>query len=482
MYRLLWLAAAFAVLPASAQPFPAPGTGAYTWQPVGVGPAGSRLDKPEPISFGPTGTLYGAGDTLYVYEPGPAGPPGGRWRRLGHPRLRINAILALDPAGDTLLVGRASTILSRSTDGGATWADVNGDYDNTGTGGPDRPGGFVVLPPGHVRAGRILAGTFPVYSDDRGATWTDATYTTQPNYSSASVFALLPSGRVLMAGDSGVLASDNAGQHYVATPIYGNRIVDGLATLATPGSVQSGTPACGLSDGALCEGAVAVGIVAGAPNVLAWWTRDGGRSWSPGVGLPQPRDGIGVSLVAGVVNVGRGPDGLGRAVAVLGRGLVYATRDGGQTWAAVGRMPLDLTNGIHFATYVTLGPDGHLWAVTYKAGTAASDVYRSAERVEAAFPVAGEASPGEAPEVGVTVRPNPASGRVEVVLTLAEAGAVRVVVLDALGREVAVAFDGTVGAGETGVDVETASWPPGVYVVRAEASGRVATARLVVAR
>ena len=109
-------------------------------------------------------------------------------------------------------------------------------------------------------------------------------------------------------------------------------------------------------------------------------------------------------------------------------------------------------------------------------------MYQTAERAEAAFPVAGEVFPSTASALGVSVWPNPVGGRVAVGLTLAEAGPVRVVVVDALGRRVAVLHDGPLGAGAQTVGADAAGWPPGVYAVRVEASGRVATARLVVVR
>ncbi|HEX8385505.1 MAG TPA: sialidase family protein, partial [Rubricoccaceae bacterium] len=232
MHRLLYFAALVAALPptASAQTFPAPGTGVYTWEPVTDRPL-----KAFAIAFGSDGTLYAASDTVYVYEPAPEGPPAGRWRRLGYPRLGINAVIALDPAGDTLLVGRGG-VLSRSTDGGATWADVNGTLGGTGSGGPDHPGGFLVLPPGHPHAGRLLAGATPVYSDDRGATWTDAALTPALVNAGAHAFAALPSGRLLFSGFYGVAASDDAGRSYEATPFFDAYITDGLTALATPGS------------------------------------------------------------------------------------------------------------------------------------------------------------------------------------------------------------------------------------------------------
>lgn len=253
-----------------------------------------------------------------------------------------------------------------------------------------------------------------------------------------------------------------------------------MDAVATPGSSQSGAPACGQADPVLCDGAIVLGTDSTQPFTQVWRTNDGGRSWSAAVELAEPNDGIGTGYAAGVVSVGVEPTGLGRAVAISGRGLVYITRDGGQSWTAVGRMPI--TQTINSVRNAVLGPDGHLWVGTTNAGPTRAWMYRSAEPALAAFAVAGEPGSSFASRLGVTVRPNPAGGRVEVVLTLAEASAVRVVVVDARGRDVAVVLDGPVAPGERVVGVETGAWPSGVYVIRATAGVQAASARLVVAR
>lgn len=94
--------------------------------------------------------------------------------------------------------------------------------------------------------------------------------------------------------------------------------------------------------------------------------------------------------------------------------------------------------------------------------------------------VAGEAAP-EAPAFRLGVSPNPARGAAVLALAQPAPGAVRVVATDALGREVAVLHDGPAGEALL-LRFDTASWPPGMYMVRAEASGRVASARFVVMR
>ena len=480
MTRLAALVAlAFVATSAVAQPFPVPGTGVFTWERVG--------DRPlsiESFSFSPGGRLIGAGavDSVYIYDPAPGNPAAGQWRALGL-QYYAEAVFALDAAADTLLAGYGNGgRLSRSTDGGRTWSDVNGGPGELG--GPNTPGGFSVVPAGHPHTGRLLAGGAVIYSDDRGATWLDAdrgTFPGEPGF--AHVFATLPSGRLLMAGNWGIAASDDGGERYAVTPVWGDYLfqVDGLAALATPGSTQAGSPSCGLADGALCDGAVAVGLDATAPDMRAWRTNDGGRTWSAAVPMPEPYDGVGNGYTAGVVAAGTGADGLGRAITVLGRGVVYATADGGQTWQTVGRMPIRLSGASHFTHLLRLGPDGHLWVSTGLTGPEREWMYRSAEPASAAFPVAGEVAPAVSPGVRISVHPNPAGGRVEVVVSLAEAQAVRVMVLDALGREVAVVLDGE-AVGERVLGVDTGSWPAGVYVVRATVGTAVASARLVVVR
>ncbi len=486
IYRLAILCLVV-VTAVQAQPFPPLGTGVYTWEHVG--------DVARDINsfrFDRDGLLYGSSKnfTTYVYEPGPAGPPGGIWRARGY-LVGIATLLPL--GGDTLVAGFANaTSIGRSLNGGVTWTEVARAPDLF-TVGPKTPAGFAVVPPGTPHAGRVLAGGRFYHSDDRGATWQPASIDALPVDQAGvrdgflGLFAPLPSGRILAGGDWGIAYTDDGGDSYGPTPIWGVYRYEtyGAAAVATPGSRQTGAPACGLADTSLCDGAVAVGIGAtGIAGPQAWRTNDGGRSWSSPVALPEPRDGVLWGTAAGVVGLAPGPDGQGRAVAVLGRGTVYATRDGGQSWQAVGRLPLGQEDDLvaHTANQVVLGPDGHLWVTTRYNGTTRGWMYRSAEPAEAAFAVAGEASPEASERVGVSVRPNPAGGRVEVVLNASEAGAARVVVVDALGREVAVVLDGAVSAGERMFSVETGSWPAGVYVVRASVGAQTATARLVVAR
>ena len=95
--------------------------------------------------------------------------------------------------------------------------------------------------------------------------------------------------------------------------------------------------------------------------------------------------------------------------------------------------------------------------------------------------VASAAAP-ERTGVSVSVRPNPAGATVSVAVTAAEPGEGDVVVVDALGREIARLHSGPLAAGATALPMDTSGWAAGVYVVRASMAGQSATARLVVTR
>lgn len=81
--------------------------------------------------------------------------------------------------------------------------------------------------------------------------------------------------------------------------------------------------------------------------------------------------------------------------------------------------------------------------------------------------VAEEVGPGDRAGEGlVAVFPNPSASRATVTLEVAETRAVRVELLDALGRRVAVLADGPLAPGPHAIEVDTAGLPAGVYMVR----------------
>ena len=480
IHFLAALLLAAAAAPAEAQDFPAPGTGEITWQTVGP------LLKYNAAQFGADGTLYAGGfDSLYVFDSAPGSTLEGRWRSLGYAHLGVDAVLSVDSVGDTLLVSAAAGgRINRSTDHGATWTMVEGpSYVAGQSGGPKRPGGFYVVPPSLPHAGRILAGGAFQFSDDRGATWTDADYPDAAAVAEPGAFALMPSGRILAAGRWGVATTDDGGTSFQTTPVWGpfHFEGDGLAALATPGSTQSGTPACGQTDAAFCDGAVLLSIETPLDGVFAYRTSDGGRTWSERYPLPQPYDGIGYGYTAGVVALPPGPGGLGRALAVLGRGMVYRTLDGAQSWQPVGRLPFGI-EGDDWASYALMGPDGHLWVMTQRAGPYPNEVYRSAERVDEVLAVASEDAP-EMVSTHIEIFPNPGRDRIAVRVSTTEASAgASVTLIDALGRRVATLHDGPLSAGSQLFSYDTSALSAGVYTVRCATAGAVASAHLTIAR
>jgi 1,4-alpha-glucan branching enzyme len=98
-----------------------------------------------------------------------------------------------------------------------------------------------------------------------------------------------------------------------------------------------------------------------------------------------------------------------------------------------------------------------------------------------------DAPPATAPALALSVSPSPTRGATLVKLALPAAGPVRVTLLDAQGRRVAVLADGERAAGEHRLawDGRREGGPaaaPGLYFVRAEAAGRVETRRLALVR
>jgi choice-of-anchor B domain-containing protein len=96
--------------------------------------------------------------------------------------------------------------------------------------------------------------------------------------------------------------------------------------------------------------------------------------------------------------------------------------------------------------------------------------------------VAGEGGPEDADALGLATVPNPMQGAARVRFSLPEASDVRLALYDVTGREVALLASGSRAAGDHQVEIDGASLPPGVYIARLSAAGRVATERVTVVR
>lgn len=163
--------------------------------------------------------------------------------------------------------------------------------------------------------------------------------------------------------------------------------------------------------------------------------------------------------------------------------VAYISGDGGRTWELLFDMDGPLQSSDRIAG-MKVGPDGYLYAAAISPQT--QDAEERGGIFRTSIPLAVVAS-GPAPSPGasrltVAVRPNPTALGARAAVTLAEAGALRLDVLDGGGRHVATLHDGPVPAGEGAHAVNTAGWAAGTYFVRAVALGRQEVARLTVAR
>ncbi|MDT0632283.1 M64 family metallopeptidase [Rubrivirga sp. S365] len=126
----------------------------------------------------------------------------------------------------------------------------------------------------------------------------------------------------------------------------------------------------------------------------------------------------------------------------------------------------DATDEVRDSTLVPLLSDVRAWTVTRPAATAAES---------------GAGGADTATRLGLAA-PNPVRHAARLPFRLAEGGAVRLSVYDALGREVAVLVDGERPAGLHEATWSAGALAAGVYVVRLEAPGATATQVVTVAR
>ncbi|HLT45885.1 MAG TPA: FlgD immunoglobulin-like domain containing protein [Rubricoccaceae bacterium] len=420
--------------------------GLLTWERVGDFPV-----KPTALAFDGAGALY-AVHIVDVYHLDLSGGFPGVWEFRSE-EADDDALLGLGP--DTLIATGGHT--ERSTDGGWTWVEVHED-------GSDSSFGLHEAAPDTPFAGNLFVGSFPpAASEDRGATWEERGQI--PGFGeSADVFVTLSSGRLVAGAHWGAAYSDDAGWTWQTSSLweFGRFLCDIITRVESP-------------DGG--ERVLVRGVDALLPHARVWYSDDGGETWLPeeGVPLPDADNGVGRGHAAGLWALGGA-----RALAVLGRGVVYATEDGGETWSEVGQLP-DVDENTYAHTSV-LGLDGRLYVGLVRIGSQPGNswVYRTEQRV--APPVAAE--PGLEPQegLGLEVRPNPSSGEVVVEVTLAAPSAVRLTVHDALGREVAVVHNGQLPAGARTFAFDGAALPSGVYVVQMEAKGASVSRRFTLVR
>ena len=410
-------------------------------------------------------------------EAGAAGENGEVWGAW-HP-LCVNSQCGVNggvvTAAGSIVIGGFSRAISRSTDRGRTWthgvAEVRPDpleeLFAPSAAGPD---GTPVL----LGATGFDGETARSQGDGAPGTWvqTGAGLGYPQSFGEVPAAPALPGGRLLYGVYNGITYSDDGALTWRRSSAYvaGSFLVAwSFAFLPRPGHPYGGVAFAGMQTGESSGAEVRRSEDGGATWTLAhqFTAEETGQPDTGGAGVAHVQllatpDG---ALWAGV--------GLTNGTPIPRRGGIMRSLDAGQTWhrADAG---FDAGDGRgHRVLQLVLSRTGVLYAATEYG------VWRTTAPV-----VASEAlpTPGAVPGVRVAVRPNPASGRTTVAVTLVAAGPVRVVVLDVRGREMAVAFDGSLPAGEREVGVETGGWPAGMYFVRATAGAESATVRLTVAR
>ncbi len=162
------------------------------------------------IQFDQEGTLWGS-DFAALWRLSPAGA----WEETGS--FFGQYLLVLSP--DTLFLGNAGT--HRSTDGGETFISVYGERGALFAADLDGPNNGVIL------CGAFGGGTGIAYSTDRGATFTEATFTvstsSRPFMNTAVEIPDGPAeGRLVAGVFAGVVISEDSGQTWEPSSLFQN--------------------------------------------------------------------------------------------------------------------------------------------------------------------------------------------------------------------------------------------------------------------
>ena len=452
---------------------------AVTWEPVGL-----EAFTVENLVFAEGPAPDGSLDTLYVVdnvntrfgEPHPDPergyhgphrlPPGGEWSgKLCGPGSGYNCIPNLIEwtASGILLVGHESgpTKVNRSTDGATTWEfnlldeGVNCLY----AGSADFDHAVFVCEDN----GPVLRSD----ADGAAGTWERLGFP-DPDEEGFGAFALaealpgpaLDRPRLVAGVASGMSYSDDGGVTWTRSSLWQDFrfwVDGGIAQDPIAGHPYGGVLYAGVID-----------YFGSYPTVYA--SEDGGETWelrATGPDMTEFRFTRGVVATDTTGGVWYGTS-VGSWFSGDSRGSVLWSGDGARTWANVSEgLPEMGVNALLF------GRDGRLYAGTDQG------VWRTAQPV---YVVSGEPTPPESTDLTLRVDPNPTTQHTAARWRQARAGAARVSVFDARGREVLVLAEGHRPSGEHSEEIATSSLAPGVYVVRVASAEGTASASFTVAR
>ena len=386
-----------------------------------------------------------------------------------------NGPVDLDPGPDEVVVdGFTSPVLASYTPGGALRWGFALDGAQCPVEGVDVAGGRVAL------ACSLITGALDVdpgpaereLDGDANVTWLAASYTSDEG-ALASAFVVGGSrsfggvGDVALDAEGGVALVGAIDQAADFDPGVGELVVgtDGEREAGVVAAYDAdGTPRFASTLGPMLPRAVD----AGGGRVVYTGSLGGSFDADPGAGRAtvapaDPFEATTVSLTSAgafewastVAGPGNGDNGLDVALGPGGEALVTGRfSDTVDADPGPGEVPLSSGSRFDYDVFVlAYGPDGRL----------------------AARPTSGESAP---PAAALRVWPNPSAGRPRVRWGGA-AGPVRVAVVDALGREVAVLHRGPAPGA---LDLRLPALAPGVYTVQATASGGAASVRVTVVR
>ncbi|MEM6326780.1 MAG: T9SS type A sorting domain-containing protein [Bacteroidota bacterium] len=450
---------------------------------------GGPVDSAEFIGFVAGGdTLFAAGNDGHYLFHAEADGGTGTWEQLCPSNCTTED--GLVTRAGTLIVASSLTGVGcdRSLNYGRTWQqnvapqqrDCHAIHQSAlpAYGGPDR---------GRIIGAQVSA---PCFSDEDGApgTWTcgpssgGGTGGDTVAFGDVMPSAALPEGRLLAGVWNGITTSDDGGRTWQPSSLYGfaRAITRSLTWVPEAGHPYGGAALAAVQD---------LGLGERDSLATIWRSDDGGSTWtsvhrfSPTeYGIPDQGDNgegypLGYRLNQAVLfTASDGVVWAGLYANVAGpdpaNGSMARSFDGGRTWE-VAAGPGSGWGG-RGVRQIIEARDGRIYVAAEEGG-----VWRTVN------PVVAVANAPEAPEpvrLGVRVEPNPVSGRAVVQWQQTEAGTARVTVHDARGREVLVAAERRLGAGDQSTEVDTSGLAPGVYLVRVVTEAGTASARLTVAR
>ena len=351
--------------------------------------------------------------------------------------------------------------------------------------------GVAVLPDGDLLAVGAVAGAFTVVRLSpagvvRAATAIAFSNSGTPlNQGGATSVAVQPDGRVVVAG-----VATNTSLLMTTYSVVARLTASGDLdpTFGSGGRAYSlsGRSSSSFSVDAVAlqpDGRVVIGGRTSTSPFLARFTVDGqtdasfGTAGSAVLGIPLDRvAAVAVDATGRIAVTGR-PAGL-TADLVVGRYTAAGLPD--TAFGGTGSVQVDITGGYDGASALALDGSGGIVAVGYGGRATSTDL----ALVRLLADDRGTPTDADADQAGLALVafPNPATARLSVRYTLPEAGRVRLVLVDVLGREVAVVADGAQPPGPAAASLDASRLPAGLYVLRLTAGTAAAALRVTVAR